>query len=279
VSEVAATKVEISVVIPFFNEEANIDPLFAELGGELDKLARPYEIIAVDDGSSDGTRAALRRAREHRSPALRVLARDRNLGQSAAFLAGFAACRGSLVVTLDGDLQIDPRDIAPLLETLEAENLDMVYGWRQNRRDGRLKRISTRVANYVRNRITGEDIRDTGCPLKVMRREVLTAFPPFDGMHRFYVTLAHLHGFRTREQAVGHRPRAHGVSKYGIRNRLGRSLRDCLAIRWMQHRRIGRGGETVEIEAQGASAVEAKEKKAGAVALPPDLHAEELSHE
>ncbi|MEZ6196064.1 MAG: glycosyltransferase family 2 protein [Planctomycetota bacterium] len=229
---------DVSVVIPFFNEEDNVPPLIAEILPRLEALDASWELVLVDDGSRDATRERLLAARTEHGPRLRVVAMKRNSGQSAAFVAGFQAARGAVVITMDGDLQIDPDDIGPMLETLRSSGADMVYGWRRNRRDGFMKRLSTKIANGVRNRLTGESIRDTGCPLKVMKREVVASFLPFNGMHRFFITLAHLEGFRTVEMPVNHRPREHGQSKYGVMNRVFRAWRDCLAIRWLQQRRI-----------------------------------------
>lgn len=235
---------EISVVIPFFNEEGNVRPLFDELLPVLGGLGRTFEVVAVDDGSLDGTGAELRAvARSHRE--VRHLRFPSNRGQSAAFRAGFLAARGAIIVTMDGDLQIDPTDLPPMLEVLEREGVDLVHGWRRERRDPLLKRISTRIANAVRNLLTGEDIHDTGCPLKVFRREALEGLPPFDGMHRFFVTLARMRGFTSREMVVRHRSRRSGESKYGIRNRVLRALRDCLVVRWMQKRYVRSDAEEV----------------------------------
>ena len=228
---------EVSVVIPFYNEEGNVLPLFEELLPVLRGMERSFEVVAVDDGSRDRTGDELNSvARLHRE--VRHLRFPSNRGQSAAFKAGFEAARGRFIVTMDGDLQIDPADLPPMLDLLEREGVDLVHGWRRERRDPFLKRVSTRIANAVRNRLTGERIHDTGCPLKVFRREALEELPPFDGMHRFFITLAHMRGFRSREMVVRHRHRRSGESKYGIRNRVFRALRDCLVVRWMQKRYV-----------------------------------------
>ena len=230
-------RAELSVVIPFFNEEGNVEPLFAELLPVLDALGRPFEIVAVDDGSSDRTPTELRAA-ARRHGRTRLLRLARNSGQTAAFDAGFKAARGRLIVTLDGDRQIDPHDIPPMIRRLEESGVDLVHGWRRERQDDFVKRVSTRVANGVRNWLTRQRVRDTGCPLKVFRAEVLRGVELYDGMHRFFVEIAHLHGHRTLELPVRHRPRVAGRTKYGIRNRILRGLRDCFAVRLMMARRL-----------------------------------------
>lgn len=228
---------DVSVVIPFYDEEGNVLPLLDELVPVLRLAAPGFEIVAVDDGSRDGTAAALAAA-QARHPALRVLRLRRNSGQTAAFEAGFRAARGRVVVTMDGDLQIDPRDIPLMLDRLARGDVDFVYGRRKDRKDDFVKRVSTRIANAVRNRLTRERIADTGCPLKAFRAEVVKRMKLFTGMHRFFVTLAHLDGFRSAELDVRHRPRHSGRSKYGVWNRVFRALRDCLVVRWMMSRHL-----------------------------------------
>lgn len=227
----------ISVVIPFFNEEGNVIPLVEELVPLVRRLDPGFEVVAIDDGSEDGTDAELREVRR-RHPAVRHLRMRENAGQTAAFEAGFRVVRGDVVVTMDGDQQIDPADIAPMYALLRDQGVDFVYGWRRNRRDNFVKRVSTRVANGVRNFLTRERIHDTGCPLKVFRREIIDRLKLYDGMHRFFITLAHMDGFRSAEMVVNHRPRRHGKSKYGVWNRMFRALRDCLVVRWMASRHL-----------------------------------------
>ncbi len=238
----------LSVVIPVYNEEDNVDPLLAELAPVLDALEPAHEMIQIDDGSRDTTAARLQAAAA-RYPRLRVLTFAKNAGQSAAFDAGFRAARGAVVATMDGDLQLDPRDLGRLLARLGQGDVDFVYGRRQRRADGVLKLLSTKIANGVRNAITGERIVDTGCPLKVFRREVLDRLALFHGAHRFFITLAHLEGFRSAEEPVAHRPRQAGTSKYGVWNRVFRAWRDCLAVRWMQSRKFRY--EVSELDAAG----------------------------
>jgi glycosyltransferase involved in cell wall biosynthesis len=229
--------IQLSLVIPFYNEEDNIEPFFRELLPVIRSMEVPFEVIAVNDGSTDQTAARLRTAMEGQ-PEIRCLTFARNAGQTAAFEAGFRAAHGELIVTLDGDLQIDPRDIPLMVDQLRKDDVDFVYGWRKERKDTWLKRLSTRVANAVRNRLTGESIPDTGCPLKVFKTVILKRMKLFNGMHRFFITLAHMDGWKSSQMIVRHRHRQHGKSKYGMWNRLFRSLRDCLAVRWMMKRHL-----------------------------------------
>jgi glycosyltransferase involved in cell wall biosynthesis len=193
----------------------------------------PFEIIYVDDGSTDGSSQLLDRlAAEHAS--VIVLHFDRNYGQTSAFDAGFKRSTGALVVTMDGDLQNDPADIGTLLAY--TEKYDLVCGWRTERHDSLTRKISSRVANAVRSAVTGDHVHDTGCSLKVFRREVVDRLQLFVGMHRFFPALALMHGFTVTEVPVRHHPRMHGLSKYGVGNRLFKGLYDLLAVRWMQDR-------------------------------------------
>lgn len=227
----------LSVVIPVFNEEGNIRPLLTELDPVLDCVAPNSEIILVNDGSKDGTHDAILQLLAV-FPRVRYVRLKANTGQTAAFDAGFRAARAPWIATMDGDLQIDPSDLEQMLTVMAQGDVDFVYGRRAKRRDGWLKLLSTRIANGVRNRLTGESIIDTGCPLKVFKREVADRIPLYTGFHRFFITLAHLEGFTSTEVIVRHRPRVSGISKYGVWNRVFRSLRDCLVVRWMQSRQF-----------------------------------------
>ena len=224
-----------SLVIPVFNERDNLEPLLREIVSALSPLGRPYEILAVDDGSTDGSSDLLQRLKTS-CPALRVVRFARNAGQTAAIDAGFRRARGVVVVTLDADLQNDPGDIPKLLADLDG--WDAVVGVRAVRRDSLVRRVSSRIANYVRNRLSDETITDTGCSLKAYRREALSRLVLYNGMHRFLPTLLKMEGMRVREVPVGHRPRAGGQSKYGISNRLLPSFLDLLAVRWMKKRKL-----------------------------------------
>lgn len=230
----------LSLVLPAFNEEENIGVLAAELFGVAEELRRRWEIecLFVDDGSTDGTREEIRRASgNYPELGIRLIALDRNWGLTAAMDAGFRAARGAVVVTLDTDLQNDPSDLPRLLGHLDGA--DVVVGVRAVRRDGFVKRLSSRVANGIRNWVTHEDIVDTGCSLKVYRRQCLQRIKLFDGMHRFLPTLLRLEGARVVQVPVNHRPRIHGRAKYHLWNRLIGPLMDLFAVRWMQKRHLG----------------------------------------
>jgi glycosyltransferase involved in cell wall biosynthesis len=227
----------ISVVVPIKDERDNLlaltDQLLKVLQGRDESRTSPFEIIYIDDGSTDGSSQILDRlAAEH--PAVTVLHFDRNYGQSAGFDAGFKQSTGALVVTMDGDLQNDPQDIGTLLSYVHT--YDLVCGWRTERHDTAMRKVSSRVANAVRNAVTGDRVHDTGCSLKVFRRRVVDRLQLFNGMHRFFPALALMHGFTVTEVPVRHHPRTHGTSKYGVGNRLFKGLYDLMAVRWMQTR-------------------------------------------
>jgi len=228
---------EISVVIPVYNEEENLPVLAAEVQGALHAIGRPYEAIYVDDGSTDDSPGILQRLAQE-DPAVRVIRQRRNSGQSAALDAGFRFARGAVVVTLDADLQNDPADIPRLLERLGS--YDVVCGVRANRQDPWVRKVSSRIANAVRNRVTHDAVTDVGCTLRAVRAEYLRRVPMFTGMHRFLPTLLKMEGARVTEVPVHHRPRLHGQPKYNIRNRIWRALADLFAVRWMQKRWLDR---------------------------------------
>jgi dolichol-phosphate mannosyltransferase len=225
----------LSVVIPVYDEEASLALLHAELDAALRGVAGGVEILYVDDGSRDASLARLRELAA-RDPRVRVVALEGNHGQSAAFEAGFRRARGEVVATLDADGQNDPADLPRLLARLG--DADVVNGVRTGRRDSLVRRLSSRVANGFRNRMTDESVRDVGCSLRVMRREFLERVKLWRGMHRFLPTLLRLEGARIVEVPVSHRPRRHGTSKYGIRNRLFAGFVDVFAVRWMQRRAL-----------------------------------------
>jgi dolichol-phosphate mannosyltransferase len=228
---------ELSLVIPVYNEQDNLPVLAQEIRAALAPLALSYEVIFVDDGSNDESPAVLARL-ARADPALRILRQARNAGQSAALDAGFRHARAPIVVTLDADLQNDPADIPRLLAGLSSA--DVVCGVRRRRRDSWLRRISSRIANAVRNRVTHETVTDVGCTLKAFRTDHLRRIPVFSGMHRFLPTLLRLGGARVVEVPVNHRPRLHGQPKYNIRNRVWRATHDLLGVRWLQQRWIDR---------------------------------------
>jgi glycosyltransferase involved in cell wall biosynthesis len=226
--------VVVSVVLPVFNEQPNLAPVLAELLRVLAEVE--HELVAVDDGSTDGSWGELQRlARVHSG--LRALHLREHSGQSAALAAGFDAARGDIVVTLDADGQSDPTDIPMMLTALaEDDTLAGVVGYRVRRADSIWKRAQSRVANRVRNWITRDGMRDTGCPLKVIRRATLVGLPRFDGMHRFLPALIQATGGLVHEVPVTHRPRLAGRSKYGMWDRALRGLVDALGVRWYRHR-------------------------------------------
>ena len=220
----------VSVVVPLFNEEENIPILQAELMAALSGL--DYEIIFVDDGSVDRTveRIAFK-------PEIRLVQFERNAGQSAAMYAGLQSARGATAVLIDGDLQNDPADIPRLLAEIER-GADLVCGYRAQRKDTFVKRVTSRVANFVRSRFTKDGVRDTGCTLKAMRRDCISALLPFKGMHRFIPALIKGAGYRLVEIPVNHRPRQFGQSKYGLGNRALRATTDMFGVRWLLSRRL-----------------------------------------
>jgi len=220
----------VSVVVPLFNEEENVPILQAELTTAL--MGLDYEIIFVDDGSIDQT--VKRIAFE---PRVRLVQFERNAGQSAAMYAGLQNARGATAVLIDGDLQNDPADIPKLLAALE-HGADLVCGYRAQRKDTFVKRVTSRVANFVRSRFTKDGVRDTGCTLKAMRRECIGALLPFKGMHRFIPALIKGAGYRLVEIPVNHRPRKFGESKYGLGNRALRATTDMFGVRWLLSRRL-----------------------------------------
>ncbi len=229
----APGRLRLSAVVPIYNEKQNIQPLVDELLRELDRVGAPFELLLVDDGSSDGSGEALDRIAVTR-PEIRALHLERNRGQSAALGAGFDAARGDYVVTLDGDLQNDPADIARLLEWIPQ--FDMVAGYRRKRRDSWLRRVSSRIANGARDRVLGDGIRDTGCSLKLFRRDLTGRMPRFNGMHRFLPLLVQLQGGTVTQVPVNHRPRTAGSSKYNVKNRLFRGILDLYGMWWLKRR-------------------------------------------
>ncbi len=229
--------IELSVVVPVYNEAECVAPLCAALYAVLPGLGRSFEVVLVDDGSSDDTTKLLAAEKERRE-SLRVVRLKRNCGQSAAMACGFDHARGRVTVTLDADLQNDPADIPGLLAKIDSGECDAVCGWRRKRQDNWLRRISSKIANGVRNKLSGETITDTGCSLKAYKTEYLRKIKMFKGMHRFLPTLLKLEGARVMEVPVGHRPRHAGQAKYGVWNRVFKSFRDLLAVRWMKRRHI-----------------------------------------
>jgi glycosyltransferase involved in cell wall biosynthesis len=225
----------LSVVIPVKDEKENLPTLLAEIFAVLEPLAESYEVIVVDDGSIDGTLALLENMAQC-TPVLRYLSFDRNYGQTAAFLAGFRAALGPWIITLDGDGQNDPKDIPHLL-ALKNE-ADLVVGRRKKRKDSLTKRLISRVANAVRSRLCQDGVEDTGCSLKLFRKEALSGIKLFRGMHRFFPALFRMEGYRVVQVDVSHRPRLKGKSHYNIFNRSLNPIFDLFAVYWMRKRRV-----------------------------------------
>ena len=228
-------KLDISIVIPVYNERENLVLLDEQITKYMQPLNKNYEVILVDDGSKDGSAELIRTLRKH-NPRLRLVRFGQNHGQTAAFLAGFDKAHGDTIITMDADLQNSPADIPLLLEAIKE--YDVVCGWRYKRNDPWLRKISSKIANAVRNFLSEETIADTGCSLKAFRRKCFKDVKIFDGMHRFFPTLMKMEGFNVTQVKVNHYPRIYGQSKYNIRNRLFSSFMDLLAIRWMKKRQI-----------------------------------------
>jgi glycosyltransferase involved in cell wall biosynthesis len=236
-------EVQLSVVAPAHNEEGNLAALVREITAAIEPLGLIYEIVLVDDGSTDGSATVLE-SLLHEQPRLRVIRMadcppGRGQGQSAAFHAAFRAARGRLIAVLDADLQNDPADLPGLLRTLEETGADMVQGDRTaRRREGLRRAISTLVGRWFRRLLLGDTIRDTGCSLRVLTREAALRLPlEFRGIHRFIPVTVRRLGYTVIEVPVNHRPRRAGVPKYGMLDRAAVGLWDCLAVRWMLRRR------------------------------------------
>jgi glycosyltransferase involved in cell wall biosynthesis len=226
---------DLSVVIPVYNEEASLSPLWAELRGVLESLGLAFEVVFVDDGSRDRSAEIIRAFRET-DQRVRLVRLKANCGETAATDAGFKAARGARVVVMDADLQNVPADIPMLLSHLDQ--WDAVTGWRVDRAagDNLVRRMSSRVANRIRNWVSDETIQDSGCTFRAFRRECLRELVLYRGFHRFIPTLLKMRGYRVIEVPVRHRPRRFGRSKYGVLNRAVVAFADLLVIRWMNAR-------------------------------------------
>lgn len=227
--------IEYSVVVPLKNEEENLLDLIAEIEPVLEELQSPWELICIDDGSTDQTLSLLQSVKTTK-PYLRIISFTKNFGQSSAFDAGFKAAQGTYVITLDGDRQNDPRDIPKLLALME--NADLACGIRKKRKDPLSKRWISKVANWVRSRFCKDGVQDTGCSLKVYRRESLSKIKMYQGMHRFLPALFSIEGMKIAETPVNHRERAKGKTKYTFFNRSFNTVADMFAVRWMRNRRL-----------------------------------------
>ena len=243
-------EVDLSVVIPLYDEEDSLRLLWPEIRQVLEPTRLRYEVIFVDDGSRDRSAEVVRAFREQ-DQRVRLLRLKVNAGETAATDAGLKAALGRHVVVMDADLQNDPRDIPAMLGHLDR--WDAVTGYRVDRAagDSWIRRISSRIANRVRNRLSEESVQDSGCTFRAFRRECLRELMLYRGFHRFIPTLLRMRGLRVLEMPVNHRPRRFGRSKYGIRNRAARAFVDLLMVRWMKNRRLryeiveDQGGEAV----------------------------------
>ncbi len=222
---------EISLVIPIYNEAPNLDALHAEITAALEPWGRTYEVLLIDDGSRDGSAEILRRL-QAADPRLRIIRFRRNFGQTAAFSAGFAHARGRIIITSDGDLQNDPKDIPMLVERLE-QGADIVCGWRRDRKDRFLtRRVPSMIANALISRATGVQLHDYGCSLKAFRAEVVKPLRLYGEMHRFIPAIASEQGVTVEEVVVNHRARRAGTSKYGL-SRTIRVILDLLTVKFL----------------------------------------------
>jgi glycosyltransferase involved in cell wall biosynthesis len=223
---------EISIVVPMRNESPNVERLYRELTSSLAELGRSYEILAIDDGSRDNTFELLARI-QAKDPRVRIIRFRRNFGQTAAFAAGFKHARGRYIVTLDGDNQNDPADIPGMIQMLEQQDLDIVCGWRKDRKDSFInRRLPSMIANAIISYATGVKLHDYGCSLKVFRAEVVKAMKLYGEMHRFLPAIASEFGVEIGEKVVNHRPRTHGKSNYGI-TRTFRVLLDLMTVKFL----------------------------------------------
>lgn len=229
-------KTDVSIIASAFNEEDCLVPLMQEIASVMNASSYCYEVIFINDGSTDRTPDVLADLKEKYS-VVRVLLHDDNYGQSAGQATGFRYAKGQIIVTMDADGQNDPADIPMLIEALQ-DDIVCVCGVRRVRMDNRIKKISSKIANGFRNVITNDQVTDAGCTFRAIKKDVLAEVIIFNGMHRFLATILRLQGYRVEEIFVNHRPRTYGYSKYGINNRLWRGIRDCFAIRWYRARAI-----------------------------------------
>jgi glycosyltransferase involved in cell wall biosynthesis len=230
----AQSQPEISVVVPLFNEAATLRPLYAELCGALDPLGLPWELVFVDDGSTDGSYAELTRLHAEVGN-VRVVRLRRNFGKAAALTAGFLEASGHTIVTMDADLQDDPAEIPRLLARLD-EGFDVVSGWKAERHDPLSRRLFSKVFNGTIRLLSGVRLHDVNCGLKAYRAEVTRDVRIYGELHRFLPVLAHYRGYGVAELAVNHRPRRHGRSKYGIERYL-RAFLDLLTVSFIERYR------------------------------------------
>lgn len=226
---------QLSVIIPIFNEQENIKPLTSEIATVMQGAGLSYEIILIDDASSDDSAETIKTlSDEHVHGVFHHI----NSGQSAAIATGFKAAKGQWLATLDGDNQNDPTDLPAMLQLAIREQVDCVTGVRTRRQDQWLRKFSSRIANGFRDWVTGDKVSDSGCGVRVVKSEAVQELPIFNGLHRFIPTLLRGQGFTVLEYSVNHRQRLHGESKYGVHNRLWRGIVDCFGVRWYLKRAV-----------------------------------------
>ncbi len=232
----ASDAIYLSLVIPCYNEQENVPTLLSRVEASLQLLGKPFEVLIVDDGSTDETPKMLSEAKS-RLPWLRILRMQKNAGQSAGFEAGFNASRGQLIATIDADLQNDPEEVPRLAKLMdEHPEYDMITGWRKDRQDTNFRRWQSRQANKIRNWISQDNINDSACSLKVYRAHTIKGLKLFNGAHRFFPALVKMRGYTVFETPVKHSHRFAGTAKYGFRNRAFRAFIDLLGVRWMKMR-------------------------------------------
>ncbi len=248
-------EIDVSIIAPAFNEQDNIEPLIERIREVFEPLSQSeglrYEAIIVDDCSTDRTREVLLSLKT-KYPWIRIITLEKNSGQTAAMDAGFRAAYGKVWGTVDADMQNDPGEIPRLMKFLSPD-VDMVNGWRKDRKDTGWYKIQSKIANKIRNTLSGETIKDTGCALKVYKRECLEGLTLYKGMHRFFPTLVKMRGYKVIEVPVKHAQRLHGVSKYNMMNRAFRAFMDLLAVRWMKSRVINYKARELTPESAPAS--------------------------
>ncbi len=228
--------VDLSVIIPVYNEEPNLPILLEELTKVLATVNQTYEVICINDASTDNSGAVLSDLQTSYAE-LKVFTHRLNCGESAGQATGFRNAQGDILITMDADLQNDPADIPSFLKNL-TDGVDCVCGIRKIREDDFVKRTSSRIANKFRDLIIGDAIQDAGCTYRMIRRRAIAEILVFNGMHRFLPAILKAQGFCVVEIEVNHRPRLKGISKYGVGNRLWRGIRDCFAMRWYQARAL-----------------------------------------
>jgi glycosyltransferase involved in cell wall biosynthesis len=225
----------LSLVIPCYNEQENVDVLLTRVDAALAVLGKPFEVLLIDDGSTDQTPQLLADGLK-KYPWLRVIRMAKNGGQSAAFEAGFAAAAGQIIATIDADLQNDPEEIPRLLPLLDEKNVDMITGWRKDRQDTSFRRWQSRQANRIRNWVTEETVIDSASSLKVYRAHAVKGLKLFRGAHRYFPTLVKMRGYTVFETPVKHSARYAGTAKYGFGNRAFVGIYDLIGVRWMKKR-------------------------------------------